>query len=163
MNVSKVSNVMTMMAAVLLWATLSAGAHAQLAERKMLTQSAVENIMAAAQAEARENNWNVVIAIVDDGGHLLNLVRMDGARTASIDIAIGKARTSAGFGAPSKVFQDMVPNRQGFLSVSSDMVLLEGAMPIVVDGQVLGAVGVSGVRADQDEQIARAGIAGLQQ
>ena len=144
--------------------TLMAGSvNAQLADGKRLTAEAVDGIMAAAQAEAQANGWNVTIAVVDAGGHLLQLKRLEGANTATVDIAIGKARTSAGFGAPSQVFQNMVPNRQAFLSVSSDLVLLEGAVPITADGQVLGAVGVSGVAAENDARIAQAGVDALEQ
>jgi glc operon protein GlcG len=149
--------VMTLMALVPLTA------HAQLADRKMLTDEAVKNIMAAAEAEARANNWNVVIAIVDDGGHLLSLQRLNNTQPASIDIAIGKARTSAAFRRPSLMLDSMVSNRMSFLTVSADYVLLEGGLPIIVDGYTIGAVGVSGVTASQDAQIAQAGIAALRQ
>jgi glc operon protein GlcG len=140
---------------------LSFNASAQLADHKILTTEAVKNIITAAEAEAVSNGWNVVIAVVDDGGHLLGLLRLNNAQTASIDIAVGKARAAAGFRRPTLVLQDMIPNRPAFLSVSSDLVLLEGGMPIIVDGRTLGAVGVSGVASNQDAQIATAGIAGL--
>ncbi len=143
--------------------TLPMLAQAQLADRKMLTDAAVKNIMAAAEAEARANNWNVVIALVDDGGHLLSLQRLNNTQSASIDIAIGKARTAAAFRRPSQALETMIPNRPAFMSVSGEYVLMEGGVPIVVDGVTLGAVGVSGVQAVQDAQIAAAGVAGLQQ
>ncbi len=143
--------------------TLPMLAQAQLADRKMLTDAAVKNIMAAAEAEARANNWNVVIAVVDDGGHLLSLQRLNNTQSASIEIAIGKARTAAAFRRPSQVLEAMIPTRQAFLSVPEEYVLMEGGVPIVVDGVTLGAVGVSGVQAVQDAQIAAAGVAGLQQ
>ncbi len=143
--------------------TLPMLAQAQLADRKMLTDAAVKNIMAAAEAEARANNWNVVIAVVDDGGHLLSLQRLNNTQSASIEIAIGKARTAAAFRRPSQVLEAMIPTRQAFLSVPEEYVLMEGGVPIIVDGVTLGAVGVSGVQAVQDAQIAAAGVAGLQQ
>lgn len=143
--------------------TLPMLAQAQLADRKMLTDAAVKNIMAAAEAEARANNWNVVIALVDDGGHLLSLQRLNNTQSASIDIAIGKARAAAAFRRPSQVLETMIPNRPAFMSVPEEYVLMEGGVPIVVDGVTLGAVGVSGVQAVQDAQIAAAGVAGLQQ
>jgi len=143
--------------------TLPMAAQAQLADRKMLTDEAVKNIMAAAEAEARANNWNVVIALVDDGGHLLSLQRLNNTQSASIDIAIGKARTSAAFRRPSLALETLIPNRPAFMTVSEDYVIMEGGVPIVVDGVTLGAVGVSGVQAVQDAQIAAAGIAALQQ
>jgi len=138
-------------------------AQAQLADRKMLTDEAVKNIMAAAEAEARANNWNVVIALVDEGGHLLSLQRLNNTQPASIDIAIGKARTSAAFRRPSQALETMIPTRPAFMSISEQYVLMEGGVPIVVDGMTLGAVGVSGVQAVQDAQIAAAGVAALQQ
>ncbi len=138
-------------------------AQAQLAERKTLTDEAVKNIMAAAEAEARANNWNVVIALVDEGGHLLSLQRLNNTQSASIDIAIGKARTAAAFRRPSQALEALIPNRPAFMSVSEEYVLMEGGVPVVVDGVTLGAVGVSGVQASQDAQIAAAGVAGLQQ
>jgi glc operon protein GlcG len=144
-----------------LLALLPLASHAQLADRKMLTDEAVKNIMAAAEAEARANNWNVVIAIVDDGGHLLSLQRLSNTQTGSIGAAIGKARTSAAFRRPSLVFHNMLPDAAAFLTIDDNLVLMEGGEPIIVDGQTLGAVGVSGVTASQDAQIARAGIAGL--
>ena len=142
--------------------TLPMLAQAQLADRKMLTDAAVKNIMAAAEAEARANNWNVVIALVDDGGHLLSLQRLNNTQSASIDIAIGKARAAAAFRRPSQALETMIPNRPAFMSVPEEYVLMEGGVPIVVDGMTLGAVGVSGVQAVQDAQIATAGVAGLQ-
>lgn len=153
----------TMFLFLLSFTLVASSVNAQLADSKRLTADAVDRIMEAAQAEAQDNGWNVTIAVVDAGGHLLQLKRLEGANTASVDIAIGKARTSAGFGAPSQVFQNMVPNRQAFLSVSSDLVLLEGAVPITVDGQVLGAVGVSGVAAENDARVAQAGVDALEQ
>jgi len=105
----------------------------------------------------------VVIALVDDGGHLLSLQRLNNTQSASIDIAIGKARTAAAFRRPSQALETMSPNRPAFMSVSEQYVLMEGGVPIVVDGVTLGAVGVSGVQAVQDAQIAAAGVAGLQQ
>lgn len=129
--------------------------------RKALQIADVQRIAAAAEAEARSNGWAVSIAVVDDGGHLLHFQRLDGAPLTSIAIAQGKARASAFGRRPSKAFEDIVAGgRTAFLSVP-DIVLLEGAEPIVVDGVCIGAVGVSGVRSDQDAQIARAGIAAL--
>jgi uncharacterized protein GlcG (DUF336 family) len=130
-------------------------------DRKALTLADVQKIAAAAEAEARKNNWNVGIAIVDDGGHLMHFKRMDGAGLQTAVIAPGKAKTSAITRRPSKGLEDIVAGgRHAFLSVP-DMVLLEGGEPIIAGGVCIGAVGVSGVRSDQDAQIARAGIAAL--
>jgi len=147
--------------ALAVFAALSVNANAQLADKKVLTLEAAKKIAVAAEAEARKNNWNVVIAVVDDGGHLVYLQRIDGTQTGSIDVAIGKARTSAAFKRPTKVFDDLAKTRPSITSISPDAVLLEGGVPIMVGGQLVGAVGVSGVTSQQDAQIAEAGIAAL--
>jgi len=147
--------------ALAVFAALSVNANAQLADKKVLTLEAAKKIAVAAEAEARKNNWNVVIAVVDDGGHLIYLQRIDGTQTGSIDVAIGKARTSAAFKRPTKVFDDLAKTRPSITSISPDAVLLEGGVPVMVGGQLVGAVGVSGVTSQQDAQIAEAGIAAL--
>jgi uncharacterized protein GlcG (DUF336 family) len=147
--------------ALAVFVALSMNANAQLADKKVLTLEAAKKIAAAAEAEARKNNWNVVIAVVDDGGHLVYLQRIDGTQTGSIDVAIGKARTSAAFKRPTKVFDELAKTRPSITSISPNAVLLEGGVPFVVGGQVVGAVGVSGVTSQQDAQIAEAGIAAL--
>ena len=143
------------------FAALSMNANAQLADKKVLTLEAAKKIAAAAETEARKNNWNVVIAVVDDGGHLVYLQRIDGTQTGSIDVAIGKARTAAAFKRPTKVFDDLAKTRPSITSISPTAVLLEGGIPVVAGGQVVGAVGVSGVTSQQDAQVAEAGIAAL--
>lgn len=147
--------------ALAVFAALSMNANAQLADKKVLTLDAAKKIGAAAEAEARKNNWNVVIAVVDDGGHLVYLQRIDGTQTGSIDVAIGKARTSAAFKRPTKVFDELAKTRPSITTISPNAVLLEGGVPVVVGGQVVGAVGVSGVTSQQDAQVAEAGIAAL--
>jgi len=128
-----------------------------------LTLDDVRRIAAAAEAEALANNWAVTIAIVDDGGHLLWLQRLDGAAPISAQIAPAKAHTSAMGRRDSKIYEDMINGgRISFLSAPALQGMLEGAVPILVDGHCLGAVGVSGVKSAEDAQIARAGIAGLQ-
>ncbi|GKS84335.1 MULTISPECIES: heme-binding protein [unclassified Acidovorax] len=122
----------------------------------------VKKIAAAAEAEALKNQWAVTIAIVDDGGHLLSLQRLDGAAPVSSHIAPGKARTAALGRRESKVYEDIVNGgRTAFLSAPFIDGLLEGGVPIMKDGQCLGAVGVSGVKSTEDAQIAKAGIAAL--
>jgi uncharacterized protein GlcG (DUF336 family) len=147
---------------VALLAALSFSAHAQLADKKALTLDAAKKMAAGAEAEAMKNKWNVVIAIVDDGGHLIYLQRMDGTQTGSIDVAIGKARTAMAFKRPTKVFDELAKTRPSIVSISADAVLLEGGVPIKVGDQVIGAVGVSGVTSQQDAQVAEAGIAVLE-
>ena len=127
-----------------------------------LTVADSRAIAAASEAEALKNNWAVTIAIVDDGGHLLWLQRLDGAAPVSAEIAPAKARTAAMGRRESKVYEDMInQGRVSFLSAPSLQGMLEGGVPIVVQGQCVGAVGVSGVKSAEDAQIARAGIAAL--
>jgi len=144
------------------FAALSCSAHAQLADKKTLTLDAAKKMAAAAEAEAVKNKWNVVIAVVDDGGHLIYLQRMDGTQTGSIDVAVGKARTSMAFKRPTKVFDELAKTRPSIVTLGGDVVLLEGGVPIKVGEQVIGAMGVSGVTSQQDAQIAEAGIAALE-
>jgi glc operon protein GlcG len=127
-----------------------------------LELSDVKKIAAAAEAEALRNNWAVSIAIVDDGGHLLWLQRLDGAPAISSHIGPAKARTAALGRRESKVYEDIInQGRTSFLSAPELQGMLEGGVPITIDGQVVGAVGVSGVKSSEDAQIARAGIAAL--
>jgi glc operon protein GlcG len=129
--------------------------------KQFLTLDDVKKIAAAAEAEARANNWAVTISIVDDGGHLLWLQRLDGAAPISSEIAPAKAKTAALGRRESKIYEDMINNgRFSFLTAPMDG-MLEGGVPIVVDGQFVGAVGVSGVKSAEDVQIAKAGIAAL--
>jgi len=122
----------------------------------------VKTIAAAAEAEALKNNWAVSICIVDDGGNMLWFQRLDGAAPISAHIAPGKARTSAMGRRESKVYEDMINGgRASFLSAPTLEGMLEGGVPIMKDGQCLGAVGVSGVKSTEDAQIAKAGIAAL--
>jgi glc operon protein GlcG len=130
--------------------------------KPVLELADVKAIAAGAEAEALKNNWAVTIAIVDDGGHLLWLQRLDGAAPVSAHIAPAKANTAAVGQRESKVYEDMINGgRVSFLSAPGLQGLLEGGVPIVKGGQVLGAVGVSGVKSAEDVQIARAGIAAL--
>ena len=122
----------------------------------------VKRIAVAAEAEATKNSWAVTIAIVDDGGHLLHLQRLDGAAPISSHIAPAKANTAAMGQRESKVYEDVINGgRMSFLSAPYIQGMLEGGVPIMKDGQCLGAVGVSGVKSNEDAQIARAGIAAL--
>ena len=125
--------------------------------KAVLSQTEVQQILAAARAEAQANQWAVTIVVVDDGGHPLALERLDGCAPGSAYIATEKARTSALGRRESKSYEDMVNGgRYAFLSAPV-LTSLEGGVPIVFDGQVIGAVGVSGVKAEQDAQVAKAG------
>ena len=122
----------------------------------------VKLMAAAAEAEATKNNWAVSLAIVDDGGNLLWFQRLDGAPPISTHIAPAKARTAALGRRDSKVYEDMINGgRTSFLSAPELQGMLEGGVPVIRDGQCLGAVGVSGVKSTEDAQIAKAGVAAL--
>ena len=122
----------------------------------------VQKILAAAEQEAAANNWAVTIAVVDDGGHLLGLLRRNGAAPISAHIAPAKAHTAALGRRESKVYEDIInQGRFSFLSAPTIEGLLEGGVPVVIEGQCVGAVGVSGVKSSEDAQIAKAGIAAV--
>jgi len=130
--------------------------------KSVLELSDVKLVAAAAEAEALKNNWAVTVAIVDDGGHLLWLQRLDGAPAISSHIGPAKAHTAALGRRESKVYEDIVNGgRTAFLSAPEVKGLLEGGVPIMKDGHCIGAVGVSGVKSNEDAQIARAGIAAI--
>lgn len=130
--------------------------------KPILTLDDVRKIAQAAEAEATRNNWAVTIAVVDDGGHLLWLQRLDGCAPVSASIAPAKARTAAIGRRESRLYEEMINGgRFSFISAPTLEGMLEGGVPIVVDGQYLGAVGVSGVKSAEDAQVARAGIAAL--
>ncbi len=125
-----------------------------------LTLADAHKMMAACKAEAERNKWQVAIAILDDGGYLLHFERMDGVGTASAEVAIGKARTAALTGRPSKFFEDRVKERPAFAGFPAGL-LIQGSLPIKHENDTIGAIGVSGVQSHEDEQIAQAGIAAL--
>jgi uncharacterized protein GlcG (DUF336 family) len=142
---------------VSLFAMGSLPAPAQLADKKSLTLEAAKKIAVAAEAEAKKNSWNVVIAIVDDGGHLIYLQRMDGTQTGSVDVAIKKAQTAINFKRPTKVFEDAVAGGRQVILALHGALPIEGGVPVTVGGQIIGAIGVSGVKSTEDGQIAKAG------
>jgi len=130
--------------------------------KSFLELADVKSIAAAAEAEALKNQWAVSIAIVDDGGHLLWLQRLDGAAPISAHIAPAKANTAALGRRESRIYEEVINGgRMSFLSAPDLKGMLEGGVPILKDGQCIGAVGVSGVKSTEDAQIARAGIAAL--
>lgn len=129
---------------------------------RVLSLEGAKQIAIAAEAEAARNNWNVAIAIVDPSGGLILFHRRDGTQAASPDIAIGKARTAARFRRPSKALEDAIAGGRTAMLMLGDVVPVEGGLPIVVDGEVVGAIGVSGVTSPQDAQVAQAGIAAFQ-
>ncbi|HSI52246.1 MAG TPA: heme-binding protein [Ideonella sp.] len=130
--------------------------------KHVLQHEDVVTILNAARAEAQANKWAVTIAVVDDGGHLLGHYRLDGAPPMSAQMAPAKARTSALGRKESAVYEDIIAKgRFAFLSAPGLEGMLEGGVPVIVRGQVIGAVGVSGVKSSEDAQIAKAGIAAL--
>jgi uncharacterized protein GlcG (DUF336 family) len=130
--------------------------------KQILDLADVKKIAAAAEAEALANNWAVTISVVDDGGNLLWLQRLDGAAPISAHIAPAKARTAALGRRETKVYEDMINNgRFSFITAPNLKGMLEGGVPVMVGGQCVGAVGVSGVKSSEDVQIAKAGIAAL--
>ena len=134
---------------------------AELATKRALTLEIAKQVSAAAEAEAVANNWNVVIAIVDDGGRLMHLVRRDGTQYGSIEVAQDKARTAIAFRRPTKALEDAVAGGRNAILRLGDATPIEGGLPIVVEGEMVGAIGVSGVQSSQDAQVAQAGIDAL--
>jgi glc operon protein GlcG len=137
--------------------TLAVAVEAQLPRKQVLTLDAAKKIAAAAETEARKRGATVVIAVVDDGGYLLVLERLDDTQVASVDVGIAKARTAAIFRRPSKVFEDQVKNGRVAALALPGAVALQGGVPIIVDGKVVGAIGVSGNSPQEDEDIAKVG------
>ncbi|PLC54037.1 hypothetical protein CR155_10190 [Pollutimonas nitritireducens] len=132
--------------------------------KPVLSMTDVKSILEAAQVFAAQHGWAVTISVVDDGGHLLGLVRLDGAAPISAQISPAKARTAALGRRESKGYEDSInQGRYSFLSAPGLEGMLEGGIPIVVDSAIVGAVGVSGVKSSEDVEIARAGIAALNQ
>ncbi|MEM5385442.1 heme-binding protein [Paraburkholderia phymatum] len=130
--------------------------------KPILTDEDVKKMAAAAEAHAVANHWIVTIAILDDGGHLLHLHRMDGAAPGTVDMATAKGRTAVLGRRETKVYEDVIKQgRTAFLSAPITA-MVEGGVPIVVDGETVGSIGVSGVKSEQDAAVARAGIAALE-
>lgn len=146
--------------AIMVLAAGAGAAEGQLVETVRVGADGARMVLDAAQAEARRNGWSVSIAVVDPAGQLVAFARGDDAHHASIDLALGKARTAARFRRPSKEMEDRLATRPAFLAVEG-IVPIEGGIPILVDGKVVGAIGVSGVTSQQDAQIAAAGAAAI--
>jgi glc operon protein GlcG len=143
--------------AALAAATLSTSApalRAQTLDKKVLSFAAARKMSAAAQEAAKARKVDVVIVVVDDGGHIILLERMDGAQVASVNVGIGKARTSAIYRRPSKVFEDQIRNGRVAALALADATPLQGGVPVLLDGKVIGAIGVSGDSPQIDEDIA---------
>jgi glc operon protein GlcG len=150
---------MRLVIAVTFVLAMVASAHAQLVEKTALTLDGAKKIAAVAEAKAKTDGARVVIAVVDEGGSLLLLERLDDTQVASVNVGIDKARTAAIYRRPSKVFEDQVKNGRVSALALHGAVALQGGVPIIVDGKVIGAIGVSGETPQQDEDIAMAGAA----
>lgn len=127
----------------------------------MLTLEDAHRISLAARRTAAENNWNVVVAIVDDGGHLISLERMDGTQKGSVRVAEQKARTAIMFKRSTKAFEDMVLQGRPVMMTMPDAICLEGGLPLIRDGVFVGAIGVSGVKSSEDGIVAAQGVLAL--
>jgi uncharacterized protein GlcG (DUF336 family) len=128
---------------------------------KFITLEAAKKMAAAAEAEARENGWSVAIAIVDASGGLILFHKLDETQAGSIAVAQGKARAAALFKRPSKALEEAISGgKQAFLTIEG-IVPMQGGLPVIVDGKVIGGVGISGVTSAQDEQVAQAALGGL--
>jgi len=134
-------------------------AHAQLIDRKAMTLAEAKKAVAAGVEEAKKNGWPVVVVVVDDAGSVLSLDRMDNAQRPSVEIAIGKAKTAALFRRPSGALEEAIGKGRTALLSAPGHVFMQGGVPIVINGETIGAVGVSGVQSFQDEQVAKAGAA----
>jgi glc operon protein GlcG len=148
-------------AGVLALALAGAAGAAKLATKHALTLEIAKQISAAAEAEAVKNNWNMVVAVVDDGGLLVHLIRRDGTQIGSIQVAQDKARSAIAFRRPTKALEDAVAGGRNAILALSGATPIEGGIPIVVDGEMIGAIGVSGGTSPQDAQVAQAGINAL--
>jgi glc operon protein GlcG len=135
-----------------------------LPSKKSLTLEAAKLMAAAAEAEAARSGWKVVVAVVDDGGHALLVHRIDGTQSSSVPTAMGKARSAVAYKRPTRILEEMInKGRFSFLSAGGEPVALQGGLPIEIDGQLVGGIGVSGVKASDDEIVAQAGLDALRQ
>jgi glc operon protein GlcG len=131
---------------------------AQLATKKALTLEAAKKLASVAEVEALKNKWTMVIAIVDDGGNLVYLERMDNTQIGSIEVAIQKAKTAISFKRPTKAYEDLVAQGKTDILGVPGVIPIEGGLPLVVDGQYIGAIGVSGGTRQQDGIVAKAAV-----
>ncbi|MGH7835868.1 MAG: heme-binding protein [Candidatus Binatia bacterium] len=152
----------TALIAFMLFLVFASALHAQLQNKKVLTLEAAERVASAAEAEAKKRNATVVIAVVDDGGYPLLVKRLNDTQVASVEVGIGKARTAAIFRRPSKVFEDQVRNGRVAAIALPGATPLQGGLPLISDGKVVGAIGVSGNTPQEDEDIAMAGVASFE-
>ena len=151
----------TLVGVVLVSMMITQSVDAQLADRKIITLEGAKAMMAAAEAEANANNWTVAIAIVDEAGDLIAFHKVDGTQAGSIDVAIAKARTAARLKRPTKALEEAIADGRSTLLAVEGIMPLEGGIPVVVNGETIGAIGASGVTSQQDAQVAQAGLSAL--
>lgn len=137
---------------------LAGAALAETAEKKKFSLEDAKKIGAAASVEAKKNKWNMAIAVVDEGGHLIYFERIDDTQFGSVDVAIGKARTAVAFKRPTKALEDPLNAGQYAILSFPGSLPREGGLPILQDGKVVGAIGVSGGKSSEDAQVAKAGV-----
>lgn len=151
------TTVMMVIAASVVEAQKPSAPPPQIAYGTPINLEQAKKVMAGAEAEAAKNHWNVVIAVLDSGGHTLMLHRLDGAQLGSIEAAREKAYSAVLFRRPTKSFQDSLSNNMRILKLTGANPI-EGGIPLVVDGKLIGAIGVSGALSEQDAQVAKAGV-----
>jgi glc operon protein GlcG len=143
---------------------LGPSAQAQLLQKKALSLEAARKMVAAAEAEAERNHWRGVVAVVDEGGWVILLERMDhAAMTASVELAAGKARSAALFKKPTQALEEAINHGRYAAITARGFIEMQGGLPVVVDGEVIGGIGASFATPEEDEQIAKAGLAALTQ
>jgi glc operon protein GlcG len=143
---------------------LGPSAQAQLLQKKALSLEAARKMVAAAEAEAERNHWRGVVAVVDDGGWIILLERMDhAALTAGVELAAGKARSAALFKKPTEALEQAINQGRYAAITARGFIEMQGGLPVVVDGEVIGGIGASFATPEEDEQIAKAGLAALNQ
>jgi glc operon protein GlcG len=143
---------------------LGPNAQAQLLEKKALSLEAARKMVAEAEAEAERNHWRGVVAVVDDGGWVILLERMDhAAMTASVELAAGKARSAALFKKPTQALEEAINHGRYAAITARGFIEMQGGLPVVVDGEVIGGIGASFATPEEDEQVAKAGLAALTQ
>jgi len=152
---------LNLLVSVLLIAAATAGAQ-QLSTKKSLNLAVTKAIVAASEKEAMKNGWAMFITVIDDGGTVMAIERLDDAQIGSLDVSMGKAQTALKFKRPSKAFEDLIGGGRNALLGLPGVTPIEGGFPLMVDGKVIGAIGVSGGSSAQDAQVAQAGVAAFE-
>ena len=152
---------LNLLVSILLIAAATAGAQ-QLSTKKSLNLAVTKAMVAAAEKEAMKNGWAMFITVIDEGGTVMAIERLDDAQIGSLDVSMGKAQTALKFKRPSKAFEDLITGGRNALLGLPGVTPIEGGFPLMVDGKVIGAIGVSGGTSAQDAQVAQAGVAAFE-